>query len=320
MAKPSSIEQQLNELAACRSDPSSPGSRDRLTAALKSKSTLVVDKAATIILAANLIDCLPAMVEAFDRVFTAGDKGCVALTPLANALYTFGHTDPAPFLRGIRHFQPGGSPLHPTDAAAELRGLSALGLARLGCPDLLLEMADLLNDRMPPTRQMAARAIAYAGHDAGALLLRMKVLAGDRDAEVVAECFTALMKVAPKKSLPFVARFLQSEDPAVIESAAMAIGGSRLPEAFALLKDEWEGQLESAPRRPLLLAIAMTRQPAAIEFLLERIADDRPAPAADAVAAMAIYKHDDAVKTRISALVTTSASAVVTAAFQKAFA
>ena len=70
-------------------------------------------------------------------------------------------------------------------------------------------------------------------------------------------------------------------------------------------------------RRPLLLAIAMTRQPAAIEFLLERVADDSAKPAADAVAAMAMYKHDDAVRERIAQIVRERDDRAVSEAFDK---
>jgi hypothetical protein len=319
MAKSASIEQQLSDLAACRADPVSASSRERLTKSLAGKSNLLAGKAATIVTDTDQPDYLPAIVTAFERFFVAGDKGCLALTPLANALYTFGHTDPAPFLRGIHHFQPEGSFGPAVDAATELRGICGLGLVRLGYPDVLTELAELLMDPEPQCRQMAARALAYAGHESGGMLLRMKVLASDKDAEVTAECLNALMVVAPKKSLPFVGRFLRSEDPAMVESAALAIGGSKLPEAFSLLRTEWEGHISAEPRRPLLLAIAMTRQPAAVEFLLERVADDRPAPAADAITALAVFKHDETIRAKVAALVADQNHELTTTAFRKAF-
>jgi HEAT repeat protein len=319
MAKSASIEQQLQDLSACRSDPASAASQEKLTKALSGKSNAVAGKAATLITDFNQAGYLPAIAATFERFFTAGDKGCLALTQLANALYTFGHTDSIPFLRGIHHYQPEAGFGPPVDVAIELRGICALGLVRQGYPDVLTELAELLMDPEPQARQMAARAIAYAGHESGAMLLRMKVLAGDKDPDVIAESFTALMKVAPRKSLPFVGKYLKSLDATLVEAAAIAIGSSKLPEAFSLLKSEWEAHVTPGPRRPLLLAIAMTRQPPAVEFLMERVAEDRPAAAADAVAALAMYKHEDAVRSRLAGLVKDLEDLLITAAFEKAF-
>jgi hypothetical protein len=318
MAKPESIEQKLTALSAVRADPKSETSRTELKKALTAKSNLLAAKAATIITDSQQSDFLPQLSVAFDRFFLDGsDKGCPAKTTIANALYTLGHNESAGFLRGIHHVQKEAGFGPSVDVAAELRGLCALGLARLGYPDVLLELGELLMDPEFQPRVMAVRAIAYTGSADGAPLLRMKVLAGDRESEVTAECFVALMKLSPRKSQPFVARFLKSTD--LAESAALAIGGSRTPEAFELLRAQWESHLQSEPRRPLLLGIAMTRQPLAVEFLLERIIDDRPTAAADAVMAMAIYKHDETIKAKVTAIVTDRRESEVVAAMKKAF-
>jgi len=321
MAKSTSIEQQLAALTAVRADPKSESAKSELARALANKSNLVVARAATIITDSNQPDFLPQLSTAFDRFFADGsDKGCPAKTALANALYTLGHNEPAGFLRGIHHVQNEASYGPAVDSAAELRGICALGLARMGYPDVLLELAELLVDPEPQPRQLAVRAIAYTGSPEGTPLLRMKVLAGDSEPEVTAECFVALMKLSPKKSLSFVARFLKSTDPATIESAALAIGESRTSEAFELLHAEWESHLQPQPRRPLLLGIAMTRLPTAIDFLMERILDDRPGPAADAITAMTIYRHDETIKAKVNAIVTDRGEAEVVAAMRKAFA
>jgi HEAT repeat protein len=320
MAKADNIELQLAALTAIRADPKSDAAKAEFSKALKSKSNLVVAKAATIICDSHQTEFVPAMAVAFERFFDpAADKGCSAKTALANALYEAGHTESAGFLRGIHHVQMEASFGPAVDAAAELRGICALGLVRLGYPDVLLELAELLMDPEFQPRLMAVRAVAYTGSDAGAPLLRMKVKAGDSEPEVTAECFIGLMKISPAKSLPFVARYLQSSDLTMVEAAAQAIGGARTPAAFELLHKQWESRLQPEPRRPLLLGIAMTRQPAAVEFLLERIMDDRPTPAAHAIAAMAIYKHDETVKTKVAAIVAERGEAEVVTAMKKAF-
>jgi HEAT repeat protein len=306
MAKSPNIEQQLAALNAVRTDPKSESAKAELRRALSSKFNLVAAKAATIITDSQQAGFLPQLATTFDRFFNDGtDKGCPAKTAIANALYTLGHTDSAAFLRGIHHVQMEASFGPAVDVAAELRGICALGLTRVGYPDVLLELAELLMDKESQPRQLAARAIAYTGSADGAPLLRMKILAGDPEPEVTSECFIALMKLSPKKSMPFVAKFLKSDDSALVESAALAIGGAKTLEAFQLLQSEWESHLQSEPRRPLLLGIAMTRHPAAIDFLFERITDDRPAPAADAITAMALYRHDETIKAKLHAIVAT---------------
>jgi hypothetical protein len=321
MPKPPPIEQQLLDLSALRRDATSPEAREKLTRAISGKNNLLAARAATIIEETKQSDYLPALATAFDRFFATGsDKGCSAKQAIAGALYTLGHTDAAVFVRGIRHVQMEATYGGSVDAAAELRGTCALGLVRCGYRDVLLELAGLLMDKEQQPRQMAARAIAYAGFEEGAPLLRMKVLAGDRDGDVTAECFNGLMKLTPAKSLEFVARFLDAEDPATAESAALALGASRLPAALDMLMRQWTRQVQPEPRRPLLLAIAMTRQPSGIDFLVERVVDDSPTAAADAVAAMAMYKHDDAIRSRLDTIVNERDNAAIAAAFQKAFA
>jgi HEAT repeat protein len=318
MAKAASIEQQLSALGTLRADPKSDLARPELKKALASKTNLVVAKAATLVTESNQADFLPDLVLAFDRFFAAGsDKGCGAKTAIASGLYALGHNDPAAFLRGIHHVQKEASFGPSVDAAAELRGICALGLARIGYADVLMELAELLVDPEVQPRIMAVRAVAYTGSEAGVPLLRMKALAGDADNEVTAECFTALMKLSPRKSLPFVARFLKSQEVELVEAAGLAIGGSRLAEAFELLRGEWESHLAPEPRRPLLLGIAMSRLPAAVEFLLERVADDRPAPAVDAINAMTLYKHDQAIMQRLRKIVDDRGEPELRAAMQK---
>jgi hypothetical protein len=174
-------------------------------------------------------------------------------------------------------------------------------------------------DKEQQPRQMAVRAVVYAGFEEGAPLLRMKVLAGDRDGDVTAECFNGLMKLTPVKSLEFVARFLDADDPSTAESAALALGASRLAAALEVLRQQWTKEVRPEPRRPLLLAIAMTRHPGAIDFLMERVLDDSASAAADAIAAMGMYRHDDAIRARLTSIVQERNSAAIIAAFEKAF-
>jgi hypothetical protein len=320
MAKAPPIEQQLLDLSALRGDAKSSTAREKFTHALAGKNNLLAARAATIVAETEQPDFLPVLLIAFDRFFAAGsDKGCAAKTAIADALYTLGENDAAPFLRGIRHVQ-----MEPTyggqvDSAAALRGTCGLGLVRSGYRDVLLELVPLLMDREPQTRQMAVRAVIYANQDHGALLLRMKVLAGDENLDVIAESLSGLMKLTPAKSIDFVKRFLDDPNSSTAESAAIAIGGSRTLAAFELLRAHWEREIRAETRAPLLLGIAMTRQAPAIDFLLQRIQEDSIRPAADAVSALAMYKHDESVKARVDAAVKERQDSVLSQAFEKVF-
>src|SRR5438093_736437 len=81
----------------------------------------------------------------------------------------------------------------------------------------------------------AADAVGAAGRADGIPLLRYKALVGDADPQVLTECFAALLALAPSDSLAFVAPFLRHGDEAVSESAALALGQSRLEGAFPIL-------------------------------------------------------------------------------------
>ena len=141
--------------------------------------------------------------------------------------------------------------LEGADRLLLLRGICAQGLALMAHPDALTECVTLLVDKWIPARVGAIRAIANAGLPAGELLLRLKALAGDEEDEVTAECFAALLRLAPTSSLEFVAKFLRSSSEALAESAALVMGESRLAAAFQFLRNAWE-RIANAPLRRTL--------------------------------------------------------------------
>jgi hypothetical protein len=167
----------------------------------------------------------------------------------------------------------------------------------------MVELAHLLADRMLDARIAAVRAIAYAHQEASEPLLRFKVLVGDDDYSVLYECFGTLLKLAPESSLPFVAGFLWDERLPVAESAALALGESRLAQAFEFLKAAWEKTLDPHLRCAELLSIATLRHERAIEFLLSLVADGTPTGAREALAALEMYRHDRDLWRRVRRLV-----------------
>jgi HEAT repeat protein len=231
------------------------------------------------------------------------DPGCQALIAIAKALISIDDPSAKVYFAGLHHVQMEGSFGPPIDAAAPLRGLCAQGLARMGHADALLECVNLLADKEVPARIGAIRAIADSGDIAGALLLRLKALLGDKEDEVIGECFAGLLRVAPAPSLDFVAGFLKSASEEIRERAALALGESHLAAAFPVLREAWAETAQAARRRTLLLSIAMLRLDEAVQFLLTRVAEDREAAAADAVAALGLYGRDESVRKRIEEIV-----------------
>jgi HEAT repeat protein len=299
--KISSLEEQLDRLAELRGQAPSPEGRAEAAKCLNSKMNLVAAKAARIAgewLAAELT---PELVAAFDRFMAkpeTTDKRCAAKIEILKALCKLEYSSPSVFRRGMQHIQ-----MEPTwggavDTAAEVRALGAMGLAQTDYAEALEEIVPLLLDSERDARIGAVRAVAASGLPGGALLLRLKALSGD-EPEVLGECFAALLRAEPVKSLEFVAKFLEHREEAVAEAAALALGDSRLESAFMVLREAFERSHGRPVRRTLLLAIALLRRENAIDYLLDLARNGETLASRDAVEALALYKDDPNLQERL---------------------
>ena len=289
---------------------------------LGNKSNLVVAKAADLVRIGIVESLVPLLVSAFNRFMerpTSTDPTCAAKRELANALYELGAAEQEVFLTGIRHVQKepawGGS----VDTAAELRGLCALGLVRIGYRDVMVELVDLLTDVEHQARIMAARAIAYAGRDEGALLLRLKILTGDREDVVTGECLLSLSNLSRGRALPFIRQHLDDPNPTIAESAALAIGEMRDAAALDVLTDRWARHPLAETREGLALPIALSRLPRSVEFLLAAVASEAESVAIRVIEALAIYRHDASIAAKVRAAVEGRAIRRLTEVFQSTF-
>jgi HEAT repeat protein len=305
LKKPDPVEQALDRLAALKNEADGPAVSAELEAFLKNRSNLVVAKAAKVASHFRARNLVPELVAAFHRLMQNPaklDKGCAATIEIVNALYELDYVEPEIYLQGIHHVQMEGSFGPPVDAAAKLRAISALALVRTAHPAAMDEVVSLLVDEWPDARVGAVRALAVNGGPAGALLLKLKLLTGDSEPDVLAECFSGLLTAAPERSLRLIASFIDSEDLAIAEAALLALGSSRMPEAFDSLKARWEtagGPL----RKTVLLAIGMIRSDEAIEFLLALLAECSPATAKDVLAALALFRDNEKVRSRVEGVV-----------------
>jgi hypothetical protein len=300
MKKPDPIEQALDRLSTLRSGgAASPEVAAELKRFLNHKSNLVVAKAAKTVGYLRSSQLVPELVAVFERLISDAhklDKGCAAITEIVSALYEMDYLEPEVYLKAIRHVQFEGAFGPPVDVAAKLRGVSALGLVRTRYPHALDEVVSLLADSVPQARVGGVRALASNGGEAGALLLKLKVLVGDDEPDVVAECFSGLLANPSERSLRFVAEYVDSEDLAIGEAALLAIGSSRHPAAFDLLQEKWGRSARSALRKTLLLAMAITRLEAAIAFLIELLESGNAQTAKDSITALAIYRDNEKIR------------------------
>ncbi|HEX8798659.1 MAG TPA: hypothetical protein VF772_08605, partial [Terriglobales bacterium] len=257
MAKNDPIERALNRLSELRhAEPSEPVTRE-LRDFLRNRRNLVVAKAAVVVRELSLVALTPDLVAAFSKFMADAprlDKRCAALTAIASALYELDYVEPEPYLAGIKHVQLEGSYGPPVDEAAKLRAVSAQGLLRTRHVDRLSQVVQLLVDREPAARIGAVRALGVNGGEVGVLLLRFKVLTGDTEPAVMAQCFSALL--AASASVKFVANYIDSDDEATAEAALLALGESRLPAAYSVLKEKWNRTVLMPVKRTLLAAMA----------------------------------------------------------------
>lgn len=279
-------------------------------------------KAAKIAGQSRATELIADLMVAFNRLMkdpSKLDKGCAATTAIVEALYELDYAEPEVYLLGIHHVQMEGSFGPPVDAAAKLRAISALALARTRHPEALDEIVSLLVDKWPEARIGAVRALALNGGEAGALLIKLRILMGESEPDVLSECFSGLLEAAPDRSLPLVAGFIDSEDIAVGEAALLALGSSRLPQALDLLKAKCERTAGGPLRKTVLLAIAMIRSDAAIEFLLKLLAECSAAMAKDVIEALAFFRNNEKVRSQVESVVSQRNEKGVSEVFRQEF-
>lgn len=303
MAKSRKLEETLASLNQIRPDPASGTAT--LRQVLNGKYPIAVAQAARIVGEAAIGELTLDLVAAFDRYMANpnADQGCLAKHSIAEALYRIESRNEDLFLRGIRHIQMESVWGGKDDTAAALRGVCALGLVRMNYPDVMSELADLLADAKPEARGAAAQAIGYSENLQGVPLLRLRVQVGDV-LPVLSDCFVALLKLAPTPSLPLVKTFLYArrefaEDTETAEVAALALGESRLPAAFAVLQPWWQQIKTAELRQTALLSIAMLRRDVALTFLLSLVAEGKLQDAKEAIVALNLYRHDEGLRQRL---------------------
>lgn len=307
MAARKSVDDELAELEAAAETAGEDSLADVLAKALGDRHYRVVALAAHLTGEKLVYACVPHLLTSWPRFIENAikrDPNCFAKKAIARALYDLDCDDVEFWLAAIRYRQMepvwGGT----VDTATDLRATAAMGLVASGHSRALVEVAALLADGEPPVRAGAARAIACGNPREAEPLLRLKVLTGDEDPLVIGDCFTALLSVEPDESPAFVARFLDDEDEAVVEAAALALGESRSPAALAFLQAAWDDVLVPAEiRRVLVRAAALHRSNEAFDWLLDLAAARDAKIATEIVDVLSIYRHNDKLAARLRDIV-----------------
>lgn len=262
--------------------------------ALRSKVGVLVGGAAKLVAAREMEalydELAPAFVRLTERALER-DPGCRGKIAIARALHQLDRWDDDVFVRGVTYVQKepawGGS----EDTAAELRGVCGLAYAHAMRSDALDVLAELLADPQRVARSAAAQALGDSGRPDATALLRFKIRTGDEEPAVIGACFGALLGLAPKTAVPYVATYLDGDEERA-EAAALALGESRLGEAAPILIAWCERVFAAVRERVGFLALALLRDETANAHLLEVVATGAKTDAIAALRALATFKAD----------------------------
>jgi hypothetical protein len=273
-----SFEDQIAALDALRQQPEETR-LERLGKALTHRNNFLVGKAADLVREFRVAQLLPELRNAFDRFFddpVKTDPQCWAKNALSRALAAQDYQEAEVFLRGMRHIQMepvwGGA----SDTAGTLRATCALALVQcrtLADADLLRHLIELIGDKEKSVRAEAVRAIEQVGSPSASLLLRLRAVIGADEPEVLGACYGGILRLEGGGAIPWVRRFLATGDDNAAE-AALAIAATHSLEGFDALRESFLKPDDPWWRSVLLSAIALTRQDAALEFLLALVRAD----------------------------------------------
>jgi HEAT repeat protein len=228
------------------------------------------------------------------------DPGCRGKIAIARTLHDLDRWDDHVLARGVAYVQREPAFGGAVDTAGELRGICGLIYAQSGRADALDVIGQLLADPERIARVAAAQALGDIGRPGASALLRYKALVGDAEPEVVAACLEALLRLSGQDALGFVGEFLGPHDERA-EIAALALGGSRLPGAFAVL-DAWRGACFARQRHSVAyLALALLRDDRATATLVDIVRTGEPGDAVAAARALSTFAADPAVAALIEA-------------------
>ena len=322
MGKRLSLDDKLAAIRAIRQGSSAPGDAALLRQYIGDRSNLVVAMAAEVVGERTLLELADPLETAFDTFLVdplKNDKLCRAKLAIVQALDKVEHRKRDIFEKAAKYVQ-----LEPTfggkvDTAAPLRSAGIFALARIGGPEYFSLLVNSLVDPEKEVRSASAQALAYVGGETASMVLRLKALMGDKEPDVLSECFLGLLSIEPPENLAFVCEFLDPADESKCEASALALGRSRSPAALEALKACWKRSYQPALNEQILLSIAMMRLPAAIDFLVELVESESEKTALSAMSALKFHAYDLKLRERLAVIVKKNGSRAILSRFERDF-
>jgi HEAT repeat protein len=314
-ARKNSFDDKLARLRALADAPEGHAVNE-LRRLLGDENAFFIGEAAKLAKTLELRQLEPDLVQACKKLLAReiADRGCIAKRMVLDALVTFEAHVPDVYLLGLKYEQIEHSFGPPEDTAGSVRGLCAHALVRIDFPDAILEVAPLLFDDLSEVRAAAAEALAATGEQTCAAILHVRLLADESKPDALEALYRSLLVLAPKRYLPVVGKGLAEGE----ESAALALGESRLPEAFGVLKDGLDrasGDLEAT----VLLSMGLLRMEEATAYLRELVEKAPENRAAKAIEALGLHRHDTRIAERIAEIVKARKSRKLTITFMEKF-
>lgn len=275
-----------------------------------------IGEAAKLAKTRELRDLEKDLVAALRRLLTGkiSDRGCIAKQNVLTALVTFDAHVPDVYLLGLHYIQWDHSFGPPEETGSVVRGLCAHALVRIDHPTAIFDVAPLLFDDKPEVRIAAAEALVATGDRTCAAVLHVRLLAGENKPDALEALYRCLLAIDCKRYLPIVAKGLANDE----EAAALALGGSRLPEALTILQDALRtalGELEGT----ILLSMALLRTEEATAYLMELVEEAHEGRAIKAIDALGLHRHDSRMAEKLALVVKNRKSKKLTTIFAEKF-
>jgi HEAT repeat protein len=102
-----------------------------------------------------------------------------------------------------------------------------------------------------------------------------------------------------ERAVAFVAEYLNAQDEAVRDEAALALGASRLPSAVNVLIEAWNQTRDPEFGGVLLRALSSSREQEALDFLLDLVRSGAGRESALALDALKLHEHSPEIQAQI---------------------
>lgn len=298
MARPSratNIDSKIELLKEIRQGVVSPDAEKTIAESLKDSNWLVVSEACEAVTQLGLRSLEQAVRAVWPRFVENAakrDPGCRAKLAALKALDYMELIDEEPFLIAIRYRQFEPALGCRVDTAGLTRVRALLALLRMVHSQASHYAGELMADPDAQVRAGAAQAIGHYANPSSIALLTYKLRASDDDPAVLLESALALMSTDPQFGLGILVPMLSGTDDVNRETAAMALGQCRNPEATQALLDWSSDGATDGDHYLAIRALGLSRDEQARLHLLEIVESGPNARARAAVEALAIHRYD----------------------------